>query len=175
MQFDEHRTALLAEAQDVTTPAARLDELAHLADDIYQGNGQDMHALYGVRLISAVAVNPNISIETMGYLAEHAPTFLLDNPALPLYVVTGDVLTWKYDQFRWLSSCAFGTGHTLYPLLTTVCAPAWRVRRRANGYHCWNASCFTCYPEKQAYYRERWQANTTPATPRPISDDNFPF
>jgi len=154
--LEAERAALLAEAQDVTTPATRLDELAHLADDIYQGNGTDMHALYGVRLISTVAVNPNISTATMEYLATNAPPFLLDNPALPLCVISGEVLTWEFKQFQWLRKCSLEIGHALYPLLTTVCAPSWRTRRRAKGYHCWAASCFTCYPERQAEWMQYW-------------------
>jgi len=166
MQFNEERTAILTEAQDVTTPASRLDELAHEANDLANSYGPDHALIFGTRLMSYVACNPNISPDTMAFCAEHAPTFLLDNPALPFAVITGDILCWEWTQISWLRRCALETGHAQWHLLITVCAPQWRKRRRSlERWHCWDATCVRCYPERHVAYVQRWQQHHKEATP----------
>ena len=157
MLFTTEQSAILTEASDVTMPEARLDELAHLAEDIYKSDGPDRHVAFGYRLSTAVASNPNISPSTMGYLATHAPVEILDNPVLPLYIFSGDVLSWEWEQISWLRKCAFEQGHSHWPSLMTFCAPQWRTRLRVHrGPACWALSCFTCYPERKETYLQQW-------------------
>jgi hypothetical protein len=157
-QYDD----LFRDAADPAADPTRLHRIVAAGADMSYGEKQTIEpALFqrGVVLIESVARNPNITLDTMTWLASIAPLAVLDNPTLPLVIVSGDWSGWSAKSFFWMRAAAFKTGHPLYPVLMTVCRAEWRTHRRREGWFCLNSHCALCRSEERDQRLATWRRN----------------